>query len=73
MPTIIPVTCEKCGTMGDLTIDANFGRINVAGNINVDIPCTKCGGQMSAPSGDYQKNKSTDRLERLGDFQPRDE
>jgi len=64
----VELECEKCGAQGTLPMSmaAQEVTFSVGGKITTNQRCPLCGGEVSAPSGDYVVRDS--RLVRVGDY-----
>ncbi len=70
MSSKISVSCEACGATHSVSLGMTIKSLSVGGEINVEDPCLKCGGHLSAPGGRYEYDEASGELVRTGDFDP---
>lgn len=68
MKSIINMTCSNpnCDVEGTVELAMNVNRLS-SEKIRHKQPCPKCGGELSAPSGTYERNEEG-ILIRVGDY-----
>ena len=64
----VELECEKCGAQGTLpmSLAADSATFSVGGKITTNQRCPLCGGEVSAPGGDYAVQEG--RLVRVGEY-----
>lgn len=56
MTTKIRLVCATCNSVGTITLDKEYARVDIGGSIDVDLPCPGCGERVSAPGGRYERD-----------------
>lgn len=71
MSSKVNISCSNpdCNVKGVVDIDMDLNNLSIGGVIRSEHACPACGGELSAPSGTYEKNEEG-FLVRVGDYTP---